>query len=368
MSDSGFKNVRRLRTLSALDSFALFLALMFALVPGAVFAQATLRARLKALPFKVAYECYVNDNWEIFVVNADGSDPVNLTNTLREHEHYPQISPDGTKVAFVVDRGEGRDTVRSLYIMDLDGRNRRKLVDYAREPFWSPDSSRIGYLPQEYPKFNVIDFGTKGMRFYSLATSNIESHPNAAKIEHIYNPCFAPNGKWIVATVHAGMGVDHGTVAIGANGTKIVNLQIPGCRAWLSPDGKQIAWGAGDFEIAVAPIDLDSNEPVVGQWRLRIQDPRNRIIHVDWSPDSRFLCFSRGPAGQGDPAKPGTFAGACGLMGVYASGWNLCVVSAEHSGVVDLNHATDAEFFMLTTNGWSNKEPAWFLVQTKAKH
>ena len=42
-------------------------------------------------------------------MNADGSEPVNLTRTPREHEHYPQVSPDGTKICFSVDEGEGRD-------------------------------------------------------------------------------------------------------------------------------------------------------------------------------------------------------------------------------------------------------------------
>jgi len=50
-----------------------------------------LRERLKASSFKIAYECYVNNNWEIFVINADGSEPVNLTQTPNEHEHYPQV-------------------------------------------------------------------------------------------------------------------------------------------------------------------------------------------------------------------------------------------------------------------------------------
>ena len=33
---------------------------------------------------------------------------------------------------------------------------------------------KIGFLPQEYPKFNVIDYYTKGMSFYDLATGKIE--------------------------------------------------------------------------------------------------------------------------------------------------------------------------------------------------
>jgi hypothetical protein len=84
---------------------------------------------------------------------------------------------------------------------------------------------------------------------------------------------------------------------------------------------------------------------------------------VDWSPDSRFLCFSRGPAGQGNADRPGCFAGPYGLVGVVALGWNLCVVSTEPNGLLDLSRATEADFFMVTSNGCSNKEPAWFLRQ-----
>jgi hypothetical protein len=45
---------------------------------------------------------------------------------------------------------------------------------------------------------------------------------------------------------------------------------------------------------------------------------------------------------------------------VYAPGWDLCAVSAEREGILDLNQATAADFTMLTTNGLSNKESAWF--------
>ncbi len=336
---------------------------------GAASAQPAppLRETLAASPFKIAYECYVNHNWEIFVVNADGSNPVNLTCTPEEHEHYPQVSRDGTKICFSVDAGEGRDTVRSLWVMDSDGKNRRKLLDQAREPFWCPNGAAIGFLPQEYPKFNVIDFSTKGMSFFDLATGAVRAHPNSTNLHHLYNPSFASSGQWIVSTVHAGMGFDHAILAIQARGNKIVNLKIPGCRPCLSPDGRQIAWGSGDHEVVLAPIDLESDPPAVGRWRLRIRDKTNETYHVDWSPDSRFVSLSRGPASKGDPTKPGTFQSACELVGVYAAGWNLCAVSAEREGVVDLNHASETDFVMLTTNGFSNKESAWFRPPPKPK-
>ena len=318
------------------------------------------REQLKSSPFKIAHECYTNNNWEIFVCNADGSDPVNLTQTPNVHEHYPQISPDGTKICFSVDEGEGREAVRSLWVMDLNGKNRKKLADHAREPFWRPDGKVIGFLPQEFPKFNVMDFSTTGMNFYDLATGKIEPHMNSTNLHHLYNPCWSVNGKWIVSTVHAGMGVDHAILLIEARGTNIINLKIPGCRPCLSPDGKQIAWGAGDHEIATAPISLEADQPSVGEWRLHVKDQTNKIYHVDWSPDSRFLSFSRGPDGEGDLTKPGTFQAACEIVGVHAAGWDLCAVPADRQGVLDLNNPAEADFLMLTTNGCSNKEPAWF--------
>jgi hypothetical protein len=168
-----------------------------------------------------------------------------------------------------------------------------------------------------------------------------------------------------VATVHAGMGVEHAILLLEARGSKIINLKIPGCRPCLSPDGKQIAWGPGDHEIAVAPIDLTADNPVVGPRRLVLKDEMNEIYHVDWSPDGRFLSFGRGPKGEGDPTKAGTFSASAPIVGVYAPGWNIGVVSAERSGTLDLNQATDADLAMLTTNGWSNKEPAWFRPRAK---
>lgn len=244
--------------------------------------------------------------------------------------------------------------------MDIDGKNRKKIADHAREPFWSPDGKVIGFLPQEFPKFDVIDFSTKGMSFYELASGKITPHVNSTNLHHLYNPSWSVEGKWIVATVHAGMGFDHAILLIEAQGNKVFDLKVHGCRPCFSPDAKFVAWGAGDHELAVAPINLAANEPALGEWRLRIVDETNKIYHIDWSPDGRYLAFSRGPDGRGDPTKPGTHQAAAEVHGVYAAGWNLCVVPAERTGTIDLNNSAEKGFCMVTTNGLSNKEPAWF--------
>ena len=338
---------------------ALQAATYFSVAPAE--AQSCLRDLLKPTGFKIAYESYVDGNSDIYVMNADGSCPVKLTDTPTEQEHYPQISPDASKIAFVSDMGEGRETVRSLYVMDIDGKNRKKIADHAREPFWSPDGKLIGFLPQEFPKFDVIDFSTKGMMFYDLATGEITPHMNSTNLHHLYNPSWAAGGKWIVATVHAGMGVGHGILLIEARGTNIINLKIHGCRPTFSPDGKQVAWGASDQELAAADIDLSEERPHIGTYNVRIRDVKpTKIYHVDWSPDGQFLAFSRGPDSGGDPSKPGTHQAAAEVHGVYAKGWDICAVKVDRAAHLRLPEATEADFCQLTTNGFSNKEPSWF--------
>ena len=78
----------------------------------------SLGEQLKASPHRIVHETYHNNNWELFTRNADGSDERNLTNTPGVNELYPQVSPDGERICFLVDTGKGRATVRSLWIMN----------------------------------------------------------------------------------------------------------------------------------------------------------------------------------------------------------------------------------------------------------
>ena len=66
-------------------------------------ADEALADELKGVGHRIIYETYQDGNWELFVRNADGSGVVNLTRTPKVNELYPHVSPDGTKVSFVVD-------------------------------------------------------------------------------------------------------------------------------------------------------------------------------------------------------------------------------------------------------------------------
>ena len=135
--------------------------------------------------------------------------------------------------------------------------------------------------------------------------------------------------------------------------------EFGGCRPCISPDSKLIAWGKTDHDVCVAELDLDSPEPYVGKLVTTINDPKNKIYHVDWSPDGQFLSISRGLSSEGDISKPGTHEAACEMVGIYAKGWDLIAVPAVEHSRIELQKP-NATFHQLTQDGQSNKESDWF--------
>jgi len=246
-----------------------------------------LRSELKTYPQKVVFETNRDGNWELYLVNADGSSPVNLTQTLAIDELYPKPSPDGTKIAYVADQGEGEHRVRDVHVMNSDGTDRVKIADNAREPCWSPDGKSVAYLKGEFEKYNLQDFATRGVYIHELASGQTRQHPNA-KIEHLYTFNWPVGGKWLVATVHGGMGLSHAIVAIATDGDRVVDLKLGGCRPNVRFDAKKITWGHGDFYAGVADLDLTADTPKATNIHNIVEstDPVE-TYHVTWSPYRR---------------------------------------------------------------------------------
>ncbi|HLF93715.1 MAG TPA: hypothetical protein VJB14_09635 [Planctomycetota bacterium] len=304
---------------------------------------------LKAYRHKIVYETFKDGNWEIYLSNADGSGAKNLTSTPDVDEVYPKASPDGTKIVVVADEGKGEAKVRNLYVMNLDGSARKKIADNGREPCWSGDSKQVAYLPGEFDKFTYSDFATKGIRMYDVASEKTRDHPNNAKIHHLYTLNWTPDGKWFIATVHGGMGFKHGLLALAADGDAVVDLKLSGCRPDVSPDGKKLIWGHGDFAVGLAELDFSGPQPVAKLLRniVESKDPIE-TYHCDWSPDMKYVSFTLGPKMKGKNLK--------GLLpefpGVEAPGWNVCIADASQIN----------RWAAITLDGKSNKESDWVFV------
>ncbi len=84
---------------------------------------------------------------EIFVMDADGSNQVRLTND-EIIKFEPAWSPDGTRIAFAGRESAISPSHSQIYVMNADGSNPRRLTNCPQgcdEPAWSPDGTLIAY-------------------------------------------------------------------------------------------------------------------------------------------------------------------------------------------------------------------------------
>ncbi len=86
---------------------------------------------------------------DIFTLDVSGT-PRNLTNTPDFEEDFPARSPDGNRIAFVGSpSGTANLPQRQIFVMNADGSNRVQLTQGAgphTNPVWSPDGQWIAYL------------------------------------------------------------------------------------------------------------------------------------------------------------------------------------------------------------------------------
>jgi len=87
-----------------------------------------------------------NTNSEVFIANRDGSKAYNLTN-YPDHDGWPSWSPDGKKIAFASER-ERFDNWQ-IYTINIDGTELTRLTEFDAQaaefakPQWSPNGTKI---------------------------------------------------------------------------------------------------------------------------------------------------------------------------------------------------------------------------------
>ena len=93
---------------------------------------------------QVAFSSSRAGNYEIYVMDSDGSNPRRLTDHPAE-DWFPSWSPDGRHIAYV----SGRDGNYAIYAIGSDGSNPRNLTNDSYRhyyPSWSPDGRHIAFV------------------------------------------------------------------------------------------------------------------------------------------------------------------------------------------------------------------------------
>ena len=174
-------------------------------------------------------------DFEIYLINADGSGLRNLTKGRGGSDSLPAWSPDGRKIAFV----GWRDLEMGLHVMNADGSHERQLIKAGPQVpslAWSPDGRKV--LFEQFDKngprsdLYVINANGGGLR-------NLTRNP---AIEE-YDPAWSPDGRKIAFARWPKAPALRGIYLMKADGSGLRRLtrSYDLNPAW-SPDGRKIAF------------------------------------------------------------------------------------------------------------------------------
>ena len=234
---------------------------------------------LAAQKSRIAFSNLVFDNYEIYVMDADGGNRENLSNHPVD-DTDPDWSPNGTKIAFVTNRDDG---VFQVYVMDADGSNQIRLTYGPRDkrhPDWSPDGRKIAFtvLPNLdddvwIRQIDIIDAGGQ----------------NREKFEdHAMQPSWSPDGQKIAFASTRDRSAK--IYVIGADGQGLVRVThglLGGQSPAFSPDGRRIAYYSWDEKFHhIHLVEADGNNGV------RLTHNQEHYVDPAWSSDGGTIAYA----------------------------------------------------------------------------
>lgn len=233
--------------------------------------------------------------WDLFVINNDGSDPIKLT-TFPGRGRGPVWSPDGRKIAVNHEPGRGSSS-KEIWIVTLtkDGKAsgapakiKLPLESFSIISGWTTDN-KIGLLmanPFHHAIYTVPESGGKATQVTPDVSDSWACYPK-----------WSPDGKTLyfrwgfgnIASVVAEGGKPY--IVHNQEKTKIVE-GIPGAGNGLSPDGKKIVFMA--YKKDTRPLEVNIwTVPVEGGKPTQVTKSPTQDRYPSWSPDGKFIAFSR---------------------------------------------------------------------------
>ena len=281
---------------------------------------------------RIAFVSKRDGNWEIYVMNADGSGQRNITNNPGL-DSYPSWSRDGSRIVFASDRDGNRD----IYAMDPDGSNVVRLTDSPGVddmPALSPDGKLIAFVSDRDDRPNLWVMNADGSEPRNLTPKQVNTRwpswsPDGLLIayEHssaIYTaaeadgaqdrlvrnrtdidghfvgwPTWAPDGHRMALTIRYGLkGSPPSIYTMASDGEDIQPVQRKPSetteeRPGYSPDGRYLVYSeyGGGSEPEVYVVEVETNR------RIRLTDNPALDAFPAWEPRGFVPEYPR-PAGR----------------------------------------------------------------------
>ncbi len=204
---------------------------------------------------KIAFESNRTGNFEIYTINADGTNIKQLTYDTA-FDGTPAWSPDGKLIVFASER----DNDPEIYIMNADGSNQKRLTNIKGDdshPKFTPDGKKIIFCSAKATPDLTIDWSKQWIEIFTM-------NPDGTDIQQISHfkavstfPDLSPDGKKIVfrkVTPEAGFNWDLSNsernseiFVMNSDGTNPVNISnnaaFDGWPVWTT-DGKKILFAS----------------------------------------------------------------------------------------------------------------------------
>jgi dipeptidyl aminopeptidase/acylaminoacyl peptidase len=254
---------------------------------------------------QIAFSWNPTGRWEIYAMPADGSTPPQQITIGPGAKFAPRWSPDGQRLAYVLDLDGGE--LFDIYLYDPATEGHTNLTpdtpDAIQPNFcWSPDGDRIAFISDRAGRFDTYlvkiepgdreedrDRDREGM-----------AHAKARQVLSLPYPDWevqwSPDGCWL-AVVAEGRGQDYWTFVVPVEGSEphtIGNADDPICAkdARWSPDGTRLAFASdlhGGYEIGL--YELETRQIT---WATEGEGDKEGPA---WSPDGKRLAYvvSHGP-------------------------------------------------------------------------
>jgi TolB protein len=200
--------------------------------------------------------CFPRCNYDLYVIDVDGDNEIQLTDAPSA-EYHPDWSPDGAFILFDADRdGDGLD---EIYKITPDGSELERLTQNAANDHWadwSPDGTQIVFISDRDEKQEIYIMDADSSNQQRLTDNDLNE----------FFPAWSPDGTQIAFMTVNNRRIRELYVLLldtdEDDMEELIDLGVRGEDPAWSPDGEQIVYQTdtdGDFEIFV--VDADGNDP-----------------------------------------------------------------------------------------------------------